>query len=72
MVTVDFKLTEVGRLELDLPTPLKFAQLLQYCSDKVDYTVGDCIGVKNGKVITGSDIIVDGDGIDIFPALSGG
>lgn len=72
MVIVDFKLTDVGRIELDIPTPLEFAELLRYCVDKVGYTSVDCIGVKNGKVLGSGDIIADGDCIDVFPALSGG
>ncbi len=72
MVTVDFKLTEAGRIELDIPVPLTFADLLHCCVDKAGYTSVDCIGVRNGKVLGSGDIITDGDCIDIFPAISGG
>jgi molybdopterin converting factor small subunit len=72
MVTVNFRLTAVGRVELDIATPLEFAALLKLCGNQAGYSPGDCIGVKNGQVLRGGDIIVDGDTVDIFPALSGG
>ncbi|MBU1566139.1 MAG: MoaD/ThiS family protein [Proteobacteria bacterium] len=72
MVRVTFKLTEVGRVELDLPTPLLFREVLQHCVTRTGYTPGGYIAVRKGKVVSAGDMIEDGDEIDIFPALSGG
>ena len=55
MVTVNFKLTEVGRVELDLPTPLEFGALLHHCSARAGYAPADCIGVRNGQVLRSGD-----------------
>jgi len=72
MVTIIFKLTEAGRVELDLPAPLPLAEVLQRCAARTGYTPGGYIAVRKGKVVTGRDMVEDRDHIDIFPALSGG
>ena len=72
MVRVTFKLTEVGRIELDLPTPLLFKEVLQHCVVRTGYTPGGYIAVRKGKVVSLGDMVEEGDEIDIFPALSGG
>jgi hypothetical protein len=72
MVRVTFKLTEVGRIELDLPTPLLFQDVLQHCAARTGYTPGGYIAVRKGKVVSLGDMIEEGDEIDVFPALSGG
>ena len=72
MVRVTFKLTAVGRVELDLPTPLLFKEVLHHCVAKTGYTPGGYIAVRKGKVVSLGDMIEEGDELDIFPALSGG
>ncbi len=72
MVRVTFKLTEVGRVELDLSTPLLFQEVLQRCVARTGYSPGGYIAVRKGKVVSLGDMIEEGDEIDIFPALSGG
>ncbi len=72
MVRVTFKLTEVGRIEIDLPTPLLFKEVLQHCVVRTGYTPGGHIAVRKGKVVSLGDMVEEGDEIDIFPALSGG
>ncbi len=72
MVRVNFKLTEVGRIELDLQAPLLFQEVLQHCVVRTGYTPGGYIAVRKGKVVNLGDMIEEGDEIDIFPALSGG
>ncbi len=72
MVRVTFKLTEVGRIELDLPTPLLFKEVLRHCIARTGYIPGGYIAVRKGKVVNLGDMVEKGDEIDIFPALSGG
>lgn len=71
-VRVNFKLTEVGRVELDLPTPQSLNEILQHCIDKTGHSPGSYIAVRKGKVVNAGDMIESNDEIDIFPALSGG
>lgn len=72
MVTIDFKLTEAGRVEFDLPAPMPLVEVLRRCAARTDYTCGSYIAVRKGRVVTGGDMVEDQDHIDIFPALSGG
>lgn len=72
MVKVTFKLTEVGRIELDLTTPLPFEEVLRHCVVRTGYTPGGYIAVRKGRVVGLADMIEEGDEIDIFPAISGG
>ena len=72
MVVVNFKLTDVGRVELEIAKPEKFETLLRKCATKAGLELGGVIAIKNSKVITGDDMVTDGDEIDVFPAISGG
>lgn len=72
MVAVNFKLSEVGRVEFPLPAPLPLHAVLQQCTALTGYTPGGFIAVRRGKVIGSADLLEDGDDVDIFPALSGG
>lgn len=72
MVTLTFKLTEVGRVSINLPTTLPLCEVVEQCAAKSGYRPGGYIAVRGGRVIGAETIITDGDHIDIFPALSGG
>lgn len=72
MVTVNFKLTDIGRIEIPLGTQETLATVLQQCRRQSGIELGGIIAVRCGKVITKNDLVQDGDEIDVFPAISGG
>lgn len=72
MVTVNFKLTDIGRIEIPLGRQETLATVLQQCRRQSGITPGDIIAVRCGKVISKNDLVQDGDEIDVFPAISGG
>lgn len=72
MVTVNFKLTDIGRIEIALVRRETLATVLQQCRRQSGIELGGIIAVRCGKVMTKSDPVQDGDEIDVFPAISGG
>jgi sulfur carrier protein ThiS len=72
VVTVNFKLSELGRMQLDIAAATTFEEVLEQCALKSGSTVGSVIAVKNGKVFGLQEIVEDGDFIDVYPAISGG
>lgn len=72
MVTLNFKMSSLGEVVLDAETPLPWRDVLQVLA--ADHGVGQSgiIAVRNGAVVASTDLILDGDSIDIFPAISGG
>lgn len=72
MVTVHFKLSELGRVQLDIITPTTFEEVLKLCVLKNGSSLGSVIAVKNGKVFNLQEIVENGDVIDVYPAISGG
>ncbi len=72
MVRVTFRLTEVGSIDVDLPTPLLLREVVQHCTNKTGYSPGSYIAVRRGKIVNAGDLVEERDEIDIFPALSGG
>jgi molybdopterin converting factor small subunit len=72
VVTLIFKLTEVGRVSINLPTPLSLCEVVERSVAQSGYRPGGYIAVRGGRVIGAETMIADGDHIDIFPALSGG
>ena len=72
MVSIHFKLTDIGRLEVRIEKPETLTAVLQQCTAQVDFELGGIIAIRKGRVLKESDIVQDGDEIDIFPALSGG
>lgn len=72
MVTVNFKLTDIGRIEIALRRQETLATVLQQCRRQSGIELGGIIAVRCGKVITKNDLVQDGDEIDVFPAISGG
>lgn len=72
MVAVNFKLRDIGRVELTLLKPETLAVLLQRCREKTGGNLGGVIAIRQGKILKQNELILDGDEVDIFPAISGG
>ncbi len=72
MVTVNFKLTDIGRIEISLRRQETLATVLQQCRRQSGIDLGAIIAVRCGQVISRNDLVQDGDEIDVFPAISGG
>lgn len=72
MVTVCFRLTDTGEVEVDTAGSKTLEWVLQKSAAQAGVEVGGVIAIRNGKVITVDTRINDGDIIEVFPALSGG
>ncbi len=72
MVTIYFKLTDTGTVQLDVSGPESLESLLERCEAGSGLELGGFIAVRKNRIITGKDLVEDFDEIDIFPALSGG
>ncbi|MBM9602619.1 MoaD/ThiS family protein [Desulfopila inferna] len=72
MVTVIFKLSAAGVVELKLTQPQSLETVLQKCAETAKIELGGFIAIRNGKVITAETLVTENDTIDVFPALSGG
>jgi sulfur carrier protein ThiS len=72
MVTVCFRLTDTGEMEIDVAGSKTFEWVLNTCATQARVKFGGVIAIRNGKVITAETLIHDGDTIEVFPALSGG
>lgn len=72
MVKVNFKLSEIGTVELNIGDPARFETILKLCSEETGEVIGPFIASSEGKVVNRSDLIEDNTTIDLFPAISGG
>lgn len=72
MVTVCFRLTDTGEVEVEAAGAKTLEWILKKSAAQAGIEVGGVIAVRNGKVINAETLIDDGDTIDVFPALSGG
>lgn len=72
MVTIHFRLTDIGRLEVHVEEPVTLAAVLKKCTARADFALGGIIAIRKGRVLKERDLVQDGDELDIFPALSGG
>lgn len=72
MVTVVFKLSEIGTVSLDIDEPVPFSRVLQLCAQKTASDIGGVIGVRGGRLVSQDDLVHNGDQVDVFPAISGG
>jgi molybdopterin converting factor small subunit len=72
MVAVTFRLSEVGRLEFPLAEAEPWDAVLQRCKAQTGVDPGAVISVRRGAVLGKDDLILDGDEVDVFPAISGG
>ena len=72
MVTIHFKLTDIGRLEVAIEKPETLVAVLRQCTAQAGLELGGIIAIREGVVLQDSDLVRDGDEIAVFPALSGG
>ncbi len=72
MVSVNFKLTDIGKIEVSIKKQQTLATVLQHCRTLTGVELGGIIAIRSGKVIREHTLIEDGDEIEIFPAISGG
>lgn len=72
MVKLNFKLTERGEVEIPLSGPQPLQTVLDRYNAEKGIDPGGYIAVCRGRVVSGDQLIDDGDEIDIFPAISGG
>lgn len=72
MVTLRFKLSELGTVELKIEQPVEFKTVLERCSQQTGTKLGSVIAVRSGKVLKLQDIVYTDDVVDVFPAISGG
>ncbi len=72
MVTVNFKLSEIGRMDVRIEKSENLATVLQKCAAQAGFELGGIIAIRQGTVLKKSDLVGDGDEIDVFPAISGG
>jgi len=72
MVTLIFKLSEIGTIRLETSGADSLAAVLGRLSAERGAEIGDIMAIKNGRVLADWEVLKDGDVIEIFPALSGG
>jgi len=72
VVTFNFRLTGRGKVQFPLSKPEKLDTVLKQCAAGEGIRLGGYIAIRKGAVIASSNLIADGDEIDIFPAISGG
>ena len=72
MVTIIFRLSDVGEVQLPFERSETLALILQKSSEKAGVELGGVIAVRGGRVITSEDKVERNDVIEVFPALSGG
>jgi sulfur carrier protein ThiS len=72
MVTVTFKLSDLGTVSLEIDEPVPFSTVLHLCAQKTGAEIGGVIAVRNGRLISQKDLVHSNDQVDVFPALSGG
>lgn len=72
MVTVCFRLTDAGEVEVHIAESKSLEWVLKKSAAQAGVKLGGVIAIRNGKVITPDTLISDGDKIEVFPALSGG
>ena len=72
MVTVNFKLMDIGTITVDIHKPEPMAKVLQLCGTTPSVDFATIIAVRNSRIVKRDEMVEDGDSIDIFPAISGG
>lgn len=72
MVIVNFRLSEIGRMEIPLTGQEKWEILAGRCATQAGVELGSILAIRKGTLLRGHDLIGDGDEIDVYPALSGG
>ena len=50
MVTIHFRLTDIGRLEIHIEKPETLRAVLQLCTAQADFALGGIIAICKGRV----------------------
>jgi len=72
LVKINFKLSDIEPMEIQIKRPETLDHVLTLCREQASIDIGEFIGIRNSRVITGEQIVENGDEINIFPAISGG
>ena len=73
MVKLNFKLSDLKSLEIEIVKPETLAHVLALYRERTSIDdIGGFIATRNSRMITLNQIVEDGDEINIFPAISGG
>ncbi len=72
MVTVIFKLSEAGSVDLAISEPQPLQGILNKAAAQAGIKLGGFIAVRDGQVITAEKRVDVDDVIEVFPAISGG
>ncbi len=72
MVTVNFKLMDIGTIHIDIHKAEPMEKVLQLCGGKATVDFDTIIAVRRSTIVKRTDLVEDGDVIDLFPAISGG
>ncbi len=72
MIRLDFKLSPLGLVELELAAPLTLAEVLATAAARQKKEVGATMVVRSGCLLRQDELVADGDLLEIYPALSGG
>jgi molybdopterin converting factor small subunit len=72
VVILNFKLSPLGRVDLNLTAPLSLTDLLTRAADQNGVKIGGTMVVRRGRLLGLDELIYDGDELEIYPALSGG
>lgn len=72
MVTLLFKLSEIGEVQVETDGTETFKVLLERWAAESGVEIGDVIATRDGKVLPGRNLVREGDVIEVFPAISGG
>ena len=72
MVTVNFRLSKAGTVNVEVDEPLPLKTILAKAATIAGIELGGVIAVRSGEVITLTTTVNNHDIIDVFPAISGG
>ncbi len=72
MVKINFKLSDIGPMEIQIKKPETLDHVLTLCREQTSIDIGEFIGIRNSRVITREQIVESGDEINICPAITGG
>jgi hypothetical protein len=72
VVILHFKLSPLGRIDLNLTAPLSLTDLLARAADQNGVKIGGTMVVRRGRLLGQGELIYDGDELEIYPALAGG
>lgn len=72
MVSLEFKLSDLGKIDIELDGPLPLGELIRRYGPASGEDAGSYIAVRAGEVIQEDSLIHDGETVILLPAISGG